>query len=78
MAEEIDWGNEISLSNKKSPGCMDERMDGRKSCFKDCLQQSKNLFEISWILTFALQSVNINLTLGKSGFLQFYVDHIKS
>jgi hypothetical protein len=25
------------------PGCMGGWVDGSKSCFKDCLQQSKNL-----------------------------------
>ena len=31
----------IILSFKYSPGWVDEWMDGRKSRFKDCLQQSK-------------------------------------
>ena len=37
---------QFSLIKKYSPGWMDGWIDGRKSRFKDCLQQSKNLLQL--------------------------------
>ena len=35
---------------------MDGWVDGSKSCFKDCLQQSKNCFDVGQILCTMLRS----------------------